>query len=72
MQLVRDGGILVTSSCSHHLNRDALRDILRRSALTAGVELRIFSQGGQFIDHPVHPAIPETDYLQAFFCRINR
>ena len=28
--------------------------------------------GGQSPDHPVHPAIPETRYLKAFFCRVTR
>ena len=27
--------------------------------------------GGQAPDHPVHPAIPETRYLKAYFCRVN-
>jgi len=29
------------------------------------------ARGGQAADHPVHPAIPETDYLKAFFCRVG-
>jgi 23S rRNA (cytosine1962-C5)-methyltransferase len=24
----------------------------------------------QSADHPVHPAIPETDYLKGFVCRV--
>ena len=28
--------------------------------------------GGQSPDHPLHPAIPETRYLKAFFCRVTR
>jgi cbb3-type cytochrome oxidase cytochrome c subunit len=31
----------------------------------------ILEQGGQSPDHPVHPAIPETRYLKAFFCRVT-
>jgi len=56
-------GILVSASCSHHLPRDRHRDILRREGLRAGVDLRILEEGGQAPDHPVHPAIPETEYL---------
>ena len=33
---------------------------------------RILEAGGQSPDHPVHPAIPETRYLKAFFCRVTR
>ncbi len=46
MRLVRDGGILISSSCSAHLTRDAFRDMLRRSAIGADVELRVLAQGG--------------------------
>jgi 23S rRNA (cytosine1962-C5)-methyltransferase len=33
--------------------------------------LDVFSYVGQAPDHPVHPAIPETRYLKAYFCRVN-
>ena len=56
-------GILVSASCSYHLPRDRHRDILRREGLNAAVDLRILEEGGQGPDHPVHPAIPETEYL---------
>jgi 23S rRNA (cytosine1962-C5)-methyltransferase len=26
--------------------------------------------GGQAADHAIHPAIPETRYLKAVFCRV--
>jgi len=32
--------------------------------------LQILERGFQTMDHPVHPAIAETAYLKAFFCRI--
>jgi 23S rRNA (cytosine1962-C5)-methyltransferase len=31
--------------------------------------VQVIHQGGQGADHPVHPAIPETDYLKAVFAR---
>ena len=30
----------------------------------------MYERGFQAIDHPVHPAIPETAYLKALFCRV--
>jgi 23S rRNA G2069 N7-methylase RlmK/C1962 C5-methylase RlmI len=33
--------------------------------------VQILEMGGQAPDHPVHPAIPETRYLKAYFCRVN-
>jgi 23S rRNA (cytosine1962-C5)-methyltransferase len=70
MELLAPEGILVSCSCSHHLEADALQRILLRESRSAGRRLQILEQGGQGPDHPVHPAIPETRYLKAFFCRV--
>lgn len=70
MRLLSKGGILVSASCSMHLGRDRLTDILRASARHLDRDLQILEQGGQTFDHPVHPAIVETDYLKAVFTRV--
>jgi 23S rRNA (cytosine1962-C5)-methyltransferase len=70
LQLLADDGLLFSASCSFHLARAELRDILRHSALQQGCQLQILEQGHQGPDHPVHPAIPETDYLKAFLARV--
>ncbi len=71
IELLAPDGILVSCSCSHHLDADGLQRILLRESRTAGRRLQILEQGGQGPDHPVHPAIPETRYLKAFFCRVD-
>jgi len=70
IELLAPEGVLVSCSCSHHLDADALQRILLRESRAAGRRLQILEQGGQGPDHPVHPAIPETRYLKAFFCRV--
>jgi 23S rRNA (cytosine1962-C5)-methyltransferase len=40
-----------------------------RAGRDGGRELQILEEGHQAPDHPVHPAIPETAYLKAFFAR---
>ena len=42
-----------------------------KAARGADRHLQILEVGGQAPDHPVHPAIPETRYLKAYFCRVN-
>jgi len=32
--------------------------------------MQVLAQLQQAPDHPVHPAIPETDYLKGFICRV--
>jgi 23S rRNA (cytosine1962-C5)-methyltransferase len=70
MQVLAKDGILVTSSCSYHLHRDALRDILLKTSRHLDRFLAILEEGHQGPDHPVHPAIPETAYLKVFFARV--
>lgn len=70
MQVLGRDGILVSCSCSFHLQRDTLRDTLLGAARHLDRNLQILEQGHQGPDHPVHPAIPETEYLKAFFTRV--
>ena len=70
MQLLPRDGILVSCSCSHHLAEVELVNAIQRSARHLGRFAQIVEIGGQAPDHPIHPAMPETRYLKAIFCRI--
>ncbi len=70
MQVLSKDGILVSCSCSYHLQRDSLRDILLKSSRHIDRFMEIIEEGHQGPDHPMHPAIPETGYLKAFFTRL--
>jgi 23S rRNA (cytosine1962-C5)-methyltransferase len=70
--LLADEGLLVSCSCSYHLGADELLSAIQSAARHSGRFLQILESGGQSPDHPLHPAIPETRYLKAFFCRVTR
>lgn len=70
MQVLSKDGILVSCSCSYHLHRDDLRDILLKGSRHIDRFMEIIEEGHQGPDHPMHPAIPETGYLKAFFARL--
>jgi 23S rRNA (cytosine1962-C5)-methyltransferase len=70
MQLLERNGTLVSCSCSYHLEPDHLLTAIQRAARHLGRFAQVVEVGGQAPDHPIHPAIPETRYLKAFFCRI--
>ena len=70
MELVAPGGLLVTSSCSFHMGRDAFVRVVQQSARRAGRTAQLLEVGQQGPDHPVHPAIPETAYLKTLFLRV--
>ena len=71
MQLLEGDGILVSCSCSYHVGAEDLQEAIGRAARAAGRHVQILESGGQAPDHPVHPAIPETRYLKACFCRVT-
>lgn len=72
MQLLERDGILVSCSCSYHLQSEQLVGAVQRAARHLSRFAQIVEIGGQAPDHPIHPAIPETRYLKAYFCRIVR
>ena len=69
MQLLGDG-ILVSCSCSYHLSAADLEGAIAKAARGAEKQVQILEAGGASPDHPVHPAIDETRYLKAYFCRV--
>lgn len=69
MRLLNPNGIIFSASCSLHLERDKLFDIIRAASPLRDHAVQIIEQGHQGKDHPIHPAILETDYLKLFVVR---
>ena len=67
LERLAPGGILVSCSCSSHITAADLRGVLADAASQAGRPLRLFALHGAGPDHPVLPAFPEGDYLQAWY-----
>lgn len=72
MRLLNPDGILVSASCSHHMGRDQLLSQVQSAARHIDRQVQLFDQGHQGPDHPVHPAIPETEYLKSFFLKVSQ
>jgi len=70
MRLLEPGGFLITGSCSYHMPRDTLASLLRVTASSLNLRLQILETRGQGRDHPVDPAVAETEYLKMFYCRL--
>ncbi|HXS74135.1 MAG TPA: class I SAM-dependent rRNA methyltransferase [Rhodanobacteraceae bacterium] len=70
MQVLGKDGILVTCSCSYHMSREALLHGVQQGARHLERNVQVLTSLQQASDHPVHPAIPETDYLKGFICRV--
>ena len=72
MRLLERDGLLVSCSCSYHLGADELLGLIQAAGRHSSRFVQLLVSGGQSPDHPVHPAILETRYLKAFFCRVTR
>ena len=72
LPLIERDGVLVSCTCSYHMPADDLAAAIQGAARHTSRFVQLLELGGQSPDHPVHPAIPETRYLKAFFCRVTR
>ena len=70
MGLLAKDGLLVTASCSFHMDRDNLLRTVQQAGRHADRHLQLVQVGQQSPDHPIHPAIVETAYLKAFYLRV--
>jgi len=64
MKLLSPGGILVTCSCSYHVDIPTFLDMLRSAAADARREFRLLELRTQAADHPILLAAKETQYLK--------
>ena len=64
MKLVREGGYLITCSCSQHVTPPLFREMLLDAQKDARVKLRQVEWRTQGRDHPILLSSPETEYLK--------
>lgn len=57
------GGILAASTCSRPVTSSVFKDIIRQAQELSKRRLESVAFRIQSQDHPVHPAMPETEYL---------
>lgn len=70
LKLLEPNGLLVTCSCSGKVTREAFEEMIQSAACDAKRSVAILERRGAGIDHPPLLAVPETEYLKAFFFRV--
>lgn len=65
-QLVADGGLLASFSCSGLVDRDLFGKVIEGAARDARRNARFIEELGQPPDHPHKPGFPESAYLKGF------
>jgi 23S rRNA (cytosine1962-C5)-methyltransferase len=71
MRLLSEGGILVSSSCSHYLFWQDMLDMLVAASQDAGRSFTILDRTTQGPDHPVLLSMPESEYLRGFVLQVS-
>ena len=69
LKLLKEDGFLISASCSYHLAPERLTRVVHDAAREGGRRLQILERTAHAPDHPIHPAMPETEYLKALFAR---
>ena len=72
LKLLKPGGALATFCCSHHVDAVTFQEAVLAAATDAHRTLRRTAILSQSPDHPVIPAIQETEYLKGFVCEVVR
>jgi len=70
LRLIEPGGVLVSCSCSHHVNEAVLHEVIAEAALDAGKTLRVLERRTQASDHPILLTVPETLYLKCLIAQV--
>ncbi|MHB2026175.1 MAG: class I SAM-dependent rRNA methyltransferase [Elusimicrobiota bacterium] len=71
MAALEPGGLLATSTCSHHVDRESFLSMLRSAQAKAGRGVKLLRLGAQAADHPILLAMPETEYLHFALLEID-
>ncbi len=71
MNMLSEGGILATYSCSQNVTKCLFYEMLSSAASDTGRKVRILAETGQPADHPVLINVPETQYLKGYLLQIE-
>ena len=71
LNLVRPGGVLVTSTRSQHMAGEQFRNVIVQAGRATGRTLRLIEMRGAAPDHPVLLSMRETEYLTCLILEVD-
>jgi len=71
MRKMAPGSLLLTCSCSYHVEESLFQNILFRAASESKRNIRIIGRHRQAYDHPVSIFHPESSYLKSFLLYVD-
>lgn len=70
IKILKPGGILITCSCSYHIQESLFLQIVAEAATDARKPLQIVERRTQARDHAILLTMPETHYLKCLILRV--
>ena len=70
LKMLPAGGKLATFTCSHHIDAELFKAIVLDAAADAKKTVRLVKVLTQSRDHPILPAVPETEYLRGLLLEV--
>lgn len=70
LKMLASGGILMTCSCSHHMDDLLFWEIINSAAVDAKRQIRLIERRTQGLDHPILMGVQETEYLKCFIFEV--
>lgn len=70
LKLLNKGGILITCSCSFHMNEELFLTTIEQAAMNARRRIQLIEKRVQSTDHPILLGMPESYYLKCLILRV--
>jgi 23S rRNA (cytosine1962-C5)-methyltransferase len=70
-QKIKPGGIILTFSCSQHIDKELFRKIVFSAAAESKRNVRVLKQLSQPEDHPINIYHPEGEYLKGLLLSVD-
>ncbi|NOT61588.1 MAG: class I SAM-dependent rRNA methyltransferase [Acidobacteria bacterium] len=70
LKLLNVSGVLITCSCSYHVNENLFLQMLAEAAHDAHRQIQVVEKRTQGRDHPILLTVPETYYLKCVILRV--
>jgi 23S rRNA (cytosine1962-C5)-methyltransferase len=70
LKMLGPGAVLATFCCSHHVTREMFEQLIAEAAADTRRDVRLLERLGQSPDHPILPAVPETEYLKGAILQV--
>lgn len=71
MQKMPKGSLLLTSSCSYHVDESLFQKVIFQASVEAKRSVKIIGRHRQAVDHPINICHPESDYLKSLLLYVE-